>query len=391
MLSSTPSSASLLAGQDHAEITSRKVAGLPERLDPADDSLPVWTERYLDLAVRGVRSAEVTAKISRHLERFGAWITGGLGHDRLSAVTPREITAWRDHLAAAGNRGRDNMPAPMAPATVNNHLAHLSALFTWITAHAPEGLLRHGDPTRKVPLLPLPAPQPRALAAAQVRTVKNVVDRIETFHELKGRRHRGAATPRVHAHARPLRDRAIIYLLFGTGLRRAELVGLDLDQLEPAAPERLRQAKKARLVGVRGKGRTSRTVFLGRDARQALADYLDQERPGDAAASAGPAALLLSAASIAARRPDGRLSARSINTIVGEIGRLHDAQMPDPDRKLGTLRPHDARHTFAYGLSQASGHNRAELERRLGHANDRYLRLYTNPPDDIAADYVEDL
>nr|WP_275955199.1 tyrosine-type recombinase/integrase [Planomonospora venezuelensis] len=126
-----------------------------------------------------------------------------------------------------------------------------------------------------------------------------------------------------------MRDRAIIYLLFGTGLRRAELVGLDLDHLEPAAPEQLRQAKKARLVGVRGKGRTSRTVFLGRDARQALADYLEAERPGDAAASAGPAALLLSAASIAARR--------------------------------------------------------------LGHANDRYLRLYTNPPDDIAADYVEDL
>ncbi|MFG1967529.1 tyrosine-type recombinase/integrase [Nonomuraea sp. NPDC049028] len=283
----------------------------------------------------------------------------------------------------------------MAPATVNNHLAHLSALFTWITAHAPEALLRHGDPTKKVPPLPLPAPQPRALAAAQVRTVKNVVDRIETFHELKGRRHRGAATPRVHAHARPLRDRAIIYLLFGTGLRRAEMVGLDLDQLEPADPHRLRQAKKARLAGVRGKGRTSRTVFLGRDARQALADYLDQERPGDAAASTvagtAAAALLLSAASIAARRPDGRLSARSINTIVGEIGRLHDAQMSDPERRLGVLRPHDARHTFAFQLSQASGHNRAELERRLGHANDRYLRLYTNPPDDVAAGYIEDL
>ncbi|GAA3845361.1 hypothetical protein GCM10022226_80700 [Sphaerisporangium flaviroseum] len=195
----------------------------------------------------------------------------------------------------------------------------------------------------------------------------------------------------MHAHARPLRDRAIVYLLFGTGLRRAEVVGLDLDQLEPADPHRLRQAKKARLTGVRGKGRTSRTVFLGRDARQALADYLQQERPGDAATSTAAAALLLSAASIAARRPDGRLSARSINTIVSEVGRLHDAQTTDPDRQLGALRPHDARHTFAFGLSQASGHNRAELERRLGHANDRYLRLYTNPPDDIAAGYVEDL
>ncbi|MDF5754612.1 SRPBCC domain-containing protein [Spongiactinospora sp. TRM90649] len=45
------------------------------------------------------------------------------------------------------------------------------------------------------------------------------MDRIETFHELKGRRHCGAGA-RAHAHARPLRDRAIIYLLFGTGLRR---------------------------------------------------------------------------------------------------------------------------------------------------------------------------
>ncbi|NBE99610.1 MULTISPECIES: tyrosine-type recombinase/integrase [unclassified Nonomuraea] len=366
------------------------MVGLPERLDPADDSLPMWTERYLDLAVRGVRSAEVTAKIARHLERFGAWIVDGLGHDRLSAITPREITAWRDHLAAAGNPGRDGTPAPMAPATVNNHLAHLSAMFSWIAAHAPKALLRHGDPTKKVAPLPLPAPQPRALAAAQMRTVKNVVDRIESFHELKGRRHRGTGA-RAHAHARPLRDRSIVYLLFGTGLRRAEVVGLDLDQLEPASADRLRQAKKARLTGVRGKGRTSRTVFLGRDARQALADYLELERPSDAAASTDAAALFLSAASIAARRPDGRLSPRSINTIVGEICRLHDAQTTDPDRKLGTLRPHDARHTFAFGLSQASGHNRAELERRLGHANDRYLRLYTNPPDDIAADYVEDL
>ncbi|MFG6202609.1 tyrosine-type recombinase/integrase [Nonomuraea sp. JJY05] len=114
-------------------------------------------------------------------------------------------------------------------------------------------------------------------------------------------------------------------------------------------------------------------------------------RPSRGRASHTPAALFLSAASIAARRPDGRLSPRSINIIVGEIGRLHGAQMSDPDRKLGALRPHDARHTFAFQLSQASGHNRAELERRLGHANDRYLRLYTNPPDDIAAGYIEDL
>lgn len=74
------------------------------------------------------------------------------------------MTAWRDHLAAEGNIGRDGTTSGMAPATVNNHLAHLSVLFSWITGHAPAGLLRNGDPTKKVEPLRLPAPQVRALA-----------------------------------------------------------------------------------------------------------------------------------------------------------------------------------------------------------------------------------
>jgi len=130
-------------------------------------------------------------------------------------------------------------------------------------------------------------------------------------------------------------------------------------------------------------------VFLGSDARLGLADYLEHERDGDGGDDSP--ALFLAAASIATRRPDGRLSPRTINTIVGEVGRIHDLEVEGPERQLGTLRPHDARHTFAYRLSAASGHNRAELERRLGHANDRYLRLYTNPPDDIAAGWAENL
>jgi integrase len=384
---STP--AAVGEGKNRRRVTSRKVTPTSSNQVEVDDSLTTWTRRYLDLAIRGVRSEEVTGKITRHLERFIDWFTVGLGHDRVSAVTAREVTAWRDHLAAQGNTVRDGTTTAMAPATVNNHLAHLSALFSWITVHAPTGLLRHGDPTKKVEPLPLPAPEVRALAGAQVRTVKNVLDRIEGFHELTGRRHRGAGAPTGHRHARPLRDRAIVHLLLGTGLRRAEVVGLDPGQLNPAEPVELRRVKKAKLTGVRGKGRTSRTVFLGLDARHAIADYLDQERPADADQNSD--ALFLAAASIGARRPGGRLSPRSINTIVGRVGRIHDAETTDPQRHLGVLRPHDLRHTFGYRLSETSGHNRAELERRLGHANDRYLRLYTNPPDDIAAGYVEDL
>ena len=86
------------------------------------------------------------------------------------------------------------------------------------------------------------------------------------------------STAAMRGHSRPLRDRAIVFVLLGTGLRRAELVNLDLAQVEPADPEKLRQARAARLVGVRGNGRTTRTFFLGQDARTALADYLTGER-----------------------------------------------------------------------------------------------------------------
>lgn len=53
-----------------------------------------------------------------------------------------------------------------------------------------------GDPrarelTKGVELLPAPEPEPRALSEAQVRRVKNVLDRLEGFHRLKGRRHQG--------------------------------------------------------------------------------------------------------------------------------------------------------------------------------------------------------
>ena len=300
------------------------------------------------------------------------------------------MRAWRDHLADSVVRTlADGRTQTMAPATVNNHLAHLSAFFTWTATHAPAMLLPNGDPTSGVEALRLPAPEVRALADIQVRTVKNVLDRLESFHRLTGRRHRGGPVPAVHRHARPLRDRAIVHLLLGTGLRRAELAGLDLQQLEPSSPPDLRTVRKAKLTGIRGTGRTSRGVFVGLDARHALADYVEHERRGDRDEQS--TALFLAAASVHTRRPGGRLSPRSINTIVAEIGRIHDLEVKGSDRQLGTLRPHDLRHTFAYRLSATSGHNRAELERRLGHANDRYLSLYTNPPDDIAAAWAEDL
>ena len=180
-----------------------------------------------------------------------------------------------------------------------------------------------------------------------------------------------------------------MFVLLSTGLRRVELVRLDLDQLQPEQPTLLRTARRARIVGVRGKSKTHRTVSLSVDARHALADYLEAERPLDTTTES--TALLLSAASIRSRCPDGRLSGRSINTILERIGRIHDAEHTDPERHISPLRPHDLRHTFAFQLAQATNADAYELERRLGHRSQRYIVRYTNPPEHIAASYVEQM
>src|SRR5205809_412826 len=94
------------------QFTTRKVT------DPADvvlatpDSLAAWVRLYLALAVHGVRSDQVAAKITLHLDRFRAFVDAAYGHDRLSTVLKRDVVAWRESLLIEG----------LAAATVNNHL-----------------------------------------------------------------------------------------------------------------------------------------------------------------------------------------------------------------------------------------------------------------------------
>ena len=344
-------------------------------LDSTPDSLPVWVDRYEALVVEGVRSPQVAAKIDLHLDRFRAFFVDVYGHERISTVGRLDVVDWQRGLAEK-----------LAPATVNNHVASLVGFTTWVSAQASD-LFATGNPSTDVGVLPLPPLEPRSLTEAQVRSLKNLCDRLERYSQRKGRRRGRGAPPKRHGHSRPIRDRAIVFLLLSTGLRRQELVLLDVDQVQPSQPALLRSARRARIVGVRGKGKTQRTVFLSIDARRALADYLKVERPVDADSTA----LFLSAVSVSSRRPDGRFSGRSVNTILERIGRLHDAEHTDPERHISPLRPHDLRHTFAFQLAQATNADPYELERRLGHRSQRYIARYTNPPEHIAASYVEQM
>lgn len=347
--------------------------------DGIPDSLAGWIDRYRQLAVTGVRSEAVTQKISLHLRRFRAFFDQTYGHDRIATCLKRDVVAWQRHLEEQG----------LAAATINNHLASLSAFATWVQAQAPRAF-PNGDPTKGVGELPLPPLEPRALSDQQIQSLKNLCDRLVPFYRLKGRR--WAKTDEdapVRTHARPWRDRAIVYVLLSTGLRREELVQLNYEQLSPATPDELRHSRKGRIKGVQGKGKTQREVFLSRDARQALADYLEKEHHLDVTGD-DPPPLFLSAVQVPARAQDGRLSPRSINAILEQIGRWHDAELDDAQRHISPLRPHDLRHTFAFQLARVTGADAYELERRLGHRSQRYIQRYTNPPAEVAAQYVEE-
>jgi len=365
-----------IAAPDLNRFTSRKVTACEGAMTHGgSDSVEAWSERYLALAVTGVRSTGVTDKIRLHLTRFVTFFRQLYGHDRLSACVRRDVVAWQTALRAQG----------LASATINNHLASLSAFTTWVQAQEPE-LFPVGDPAKGIGELGVGPLEPRALRPAQVQSLKNLCDRLERFHQRRDRRHPGRAVA-LRAHGRPWRDRALVFVLLSTGLRREELVRLNLDQLAPGTPAALRQAHRARLVHVHGKGNSERTVFLSADARAALADYLERERRRDA--DPASAAVFLSARGLPARAADGRLSPRAINLILARIGRWHDAELADPQRHIAPLRPHDLRHTFAFHLATVTGADAYELERRLGHRSQRYIQRYTNPPEDVAAAYVE--
>ena len=83
------------------------------------------------------------------------------------------------------------------------------------------------------------------------------------------------------------------------------------------------------------------------------------------------------------------LSVRVVNLVLEQVGRWHDAEVRDLERRVSPLRPHDLRHTFAFRLAAEMGADAYELERWLGHRSQRYIQLRTNLLEDAAAGCVE--
>ena len=147
-----------------------------------------------------------------------------------------------------------------------------------------------------------------------------------------------------------LRDRAILEVLYGCGVRLAEIQGIDLPDLDLSR----------RQILVRGKGSKERWVLFGRPAQGALLRYLGESRPKLAAGST-PALFL--------NRYGDRLSRRSIEILVRRYaagaGLRHG------------VHPHTLRHTFASHMLEGDADLRV-IQELLGHSSPTTTQIYTH-------------
>jgi integrase/recombinase XerC len=150
---------------------------------------------------------------------------------------------------------------------------------------------------------------------------------------------------------RPLRDRAIVELLYATGVRVGELTGLDIDDLDP----------DRRTMRVIGKGNKERTVPYGVPAALALDDWLRRGRPKLAKENSGPALFL--------GTRGGRMDQRQVRALVNALFEaLGDTSASGP---------HALRHSAATHLLDGGADLRA-VQEILGHSSLATTQIYTH-------------
>jgi integrase/recombinase XerD len=283
-----------------------------------------------------------------------------------------EVTT--DDVAAflAGLREGDDEHSPLAASSAGRAVVAVRGLHAFAAA---EGLAG-SDPASLVHPPVSPRKLPRAIGVPEVERLIAAAGASSAGTSAAGTGApgtRAAGTGDDGDALRPLRDRALLELLYGTGARISEAVGLDVDDLGFLAADAPAAAGPAlagagqqpppATVRLAGKGGRDRVVPVGRYAREALDAYLIRARPTLAAAarraSASPAVFL--------NARGGRL------TRQGAWGVLKAAA----DRAgLDGVSPHTLRHSYATHLLDGGADVRV-VQELLGHASVTTTQIYT--------------
>ncbi|QTE31439.1 site-specific tyrosine recombinase XerD [Pengzhenrongella sicca] len=283
-------------------------------------------QEYLaHLTVERGLSANTLGAYRRDLQRYLAHL------DTRGRLAPTDITpADVEDFVLALRTGSDGG----APLSASSTARTVVAVRGWHRFCALEGLVTV-DPASAVRPPAQPKRLPKAISTADVERLLEAAS--------------------VGDGPGPLRDRALLELVYSTGARISEAVGLDIDELD------LTPGRAA--VRLLGKGRKERMVPVGSYAVTAVEAYLVRARPILAATGTGTPALFLNTRG-------ARLSRQSAWTVLRAAARR--AQLPGADH----ISPHTLRHSFATHLL-AGGADVRVVQELLGHASVTTTQIYT--------------
>ena len=318
---------------------------------PQTDSLDRWAEAYLHHQVTTSESSQREQR--RDIGIFLRFVALEVSNQQRPCWTPRVSRAFVDHLrdlvTSSGQRRYSDR-------TLNRFFATLRPWARWIHKLAPFPL---GDPMSEIKnLSTTPLDIERALTKRQRRALLDAADvlPVRAGRSKDRRRHRGAPPeqrPR-HRFSRPWRDRAIIYTLIETGMRRAAVTAIDLPDVD----------FEAGTVTTLEKGGHRHIYTISQQGLDAIDDYVEHERDDDNQTGLSPI-LFLPAREIRSNRT-GRLSPRSISTVWSK--RCEAAG-------VAGCGCHAARHAVGLHIIEKTG-NPAAVQRQLGHRHPSTSLLY---------------
>ena len=296
-------------------------------------------EEYLRvLEVERNASAHTLRAYRRELQNFVAYLMEQMGPaTRLAEVQHLQIRAYLGHLYERG----------LTKASAARALAAIRSWFRWL---AKEHRIEV-NPAVLVSTPKLPKHLPRVPSMEEVNGLLNSVDSGSGSRD------------KDDAAAWPERDRMILELLYGCGIRNSELVGIDLGDIQ----------WKNDAILVRGKGRKQRFVPLGDEAAAAIRAYLTVR--GERLRATGKAALVDEGPLVMNLRMRGstRLTTRSVGRLVKRIA-LSRGLPAD-------VHPHTLRHAFGTHMLEEGADLRA-IQEMLGHerlsTTQRYTHLTAN-------------
>jgi integrase/recombinase XerD len=296
-------------------------------------SLAFWAAKYLAEEVYGIQAANTLDAKSRDLAAFVRWFVEMNGTGDIGQWMPRDTQAYLNILESHSK----------ASTTINRVFATLRRFARW-AYEQPGGLFEaSGLPTRGIKELAVDEPDCQKLDKRDVHRLFKAADRL--------------VLTETRADQRPRRNRAILAMLYYTGLRVSELTALGRQQYDGRY-----------LINVKRKGKArSKGVYVGTECRKALDDYLRHERPLDVPVAEEPSGALLTS-----RGSSSPLTRQMIGLILGRIAQ--EANKHDGTGSLD-IHPHRLRHTFGAEYRQRTGSD-TETATALGHASLNYVGRY---------------